>query len=88
MTAAYAKATTSGVMTTIPTVLHGVVFTDTVAGATCEITDGNGGASVMTIAINAARVTISVQFPEPLHLQNGVAVNLSGANSHVTIIYT
>jgi hypothetical protein len=88
MTAAFAKAIESGVVTTTPTVLHGVIFTDTVAGATCEITDGNGGDSVMLIGINAARVTANIQLTEPLHLQHGVAVNLSGAASHVTIIYT
>lgn len=85
MTATYARATATGAVTTTPTVLHGIVFTDTAANSVLTVQDGEGGDTVLVAAI-AARAVSSIQLTEPLHLQHGIYATITGATSSATFI--
>jgi hypothetical protein len=88
MTAAYATATATGAMTTVPTCLHGIYIESTSGSLVVAVTDGNGGAAVCTIAVGASNAAQSYIFPEPIFLQNGVYVTVTGSGPKVTIAYT
>ena len=89
MTTAYSTKSETAEVTTHPTCLYGVVLVDTGGGAVITVTDGNGGDTVLKLGTNAVRVTVSVQFTEPVILQNGIYLTVdSGTAPSVSFFYT
>jgi hypothetical protein len=85
MAAAYKHVTATGDVTSVPTLVTGIVHSDSAAG-TVTLTDGNGGNTVLAFRVTTTMLSFTAHFNPPIRFDKSVYATITGTAPKLTIL--